>query len=145
MEKIASKQQPFPSDCLLQGMNRSLPWLRRQSCLCAAFCMQPSIEALFDHFSLRKAACSILAACQSAEAALCSWTEPQISLPACRTGTLYVSGKLQSVLVSSSGTGNVYVLGVSQSAAVQASGISKVFIGGTCMHISCPALLLHAS
>ncbi|KAK9803795.1 hypothetical protein WJX73_009707 [Symbiochloris irregularis] len=46
-------------------------------------------------------------------------------------GTLYVSGKLQSVLASSSSTGSVYVLGVSQSAAVDASGISKIYIGGT--------------
>ena len=52
----------------------------------------------------------------------------QMTVVACRTGSVLVNGTIGSATVDSSGTGNVYLLGANTSVGVNLAGVSSVYL-----------------
>jgi hypothetical protein len=52
----------------------------------------------------------------------------QVTVLACRTGSVLVNGTIGNAIVDSSGTGNVYVLGANTSVGVNLAGVSSVYL-----------------
>ncbi len=52
----------------------------------------------------------------------------QMTVLACRTGSVLVNGTIGNAIVDSSGTGNVYLLGANTSVGVNLAGVSSVYL-----------------